>query len=151
MLKIIRNNLESIKYYEEKCEGCSRSSCESAAQSKIDEAETERAAAEAMETKFDEAIKNIETQRQNIESIGEEYTAFAHELNGAWQGYRDLNGYDTIIADRDCLRQYNEALGSAIVDLRQKKTEWTDKKNEWQTKKTAAENEKAACAGCPCA
>jgi len=165
MLKIINNRLDFIRFEGEGdsgdgdggggevyvCVGCSRSSCESEAQGRIDEADAEIIAADNMIKEFDLALETLQKNKENLKEIGEGYAGFLGNLNDSWRGKADLNGYQDIVADRECLRNYTAAIGNAIVDLETEKSKWSDYKRNWESAKREAENDKAACAGCPCA
>ena len=93
---------------------------------------------------YDTQIADLTGKQTSLDGVREQYSQFQTSLNEAWTGYADLNGYETLGQDMECIQQFCEGLGTLISDLEREQKTWDtyaqEQRTIQETEQTAADN-----------
>ena len=116
-------------------------------QEKADAAKLEAEEAEANVASYDTQIADLTGKQTSLDGVREQYSQFQTSLNEAWTGYADLNGYETLGQDMECIQQFCEGLGTLISDLEEERKVWDTYAQE---QRTIQETEQSAADSITC-
>ena len=143
MLKNIRNNFQNIKREDSSADTTSGTTpyvdpCPGlvAEYNKYDE---EVKNCEDRIKEFDDALAALKTKSEDSTKLINDYTGIQEDLNNAWRGKADIEGYDTLGDDMLCLSKF----GTAILTVSQ---ELTSHRDAWDLKKQEAERNRSTAA-----
>ena len=113
-------------------------------QEKADAAKLEAEKAEKNVEAYDAQIADLTGKQTSLDGVREQYSQFQTSLNEAWVGYADLNGYETLGQDMECIQQFSTGLGTLISELETEQQTWATYAQEQrkieETEQTAADN-----------
>lgn len=113
-------------------------------QDKADAAKLEAEKAEKNVEAYDAQIADLTGKQTSLDGIRDQYSQFQTSLNEAWVGYADLNGYETLGQDMECIQQFSTGLGTLISELETEQQTWatyaSEQRTLQETEQSAADN-----------